>query len=63
MACDLVQVPAFLGNKEDYVASLIGAIVCLVTLIAYCVFQVDHMLMPGLPTPLPHIINILLRRR
>lgn len=34
------QVPAFLGNKEDYMASLIGSIVCLITLCAYCVFQV-----------------------
>lgn len=34
------QVPAFLGNKEDYMASLIGSIVCLITLCAYCIFQV-----------------------
>jgi hypothetical protein len=33
------QVPAFLGQKEG-IATLIGAIICLVTLVAYCVFQV-----------------------
>ncbi|CAL8462752.1 g2285 [Coccomyxa elongata] len=38
----IVQVPAFLGNKEDYIASLIGAIVCLITLCAYCIFQVAY---------------------
>ncbi|EIE26168.1 hypothetical protein COCSUDRAFT_61158 [Coccomyxa subellipsoidea C-169] len=38
----IVQVPAFLGNKEDYMASLIGSIVCLITLCAYCIFQVAY---------------------
>lgn len=38
-ACMHAQVPAFLGQKEG-IAALIGAIVCLITLVAYCVFQV-----------------------
>ena len=35
------KVPAFLGQKEG-IASLIGAIVCLVMLVAYCIFQVPR---------------------
>ncbi|KAK9907616.1 hypothetical protein WJX75_007049 [Coccomyxa subellipsoidea] len=38
----IIQVPAFLGKKEDYMASLIGSIVCLITLCAYCIFQVAY---------------------
>lgn len=34
------QVPAFLGYKTAQAASLAGVIVCLLTLAAYCVFQV-----------------------
>ena len=36
----LSQVPAFLGYKTAQAASLAGVIVCLATLVVYCVFQV-----------------------
>ena len=35
----MTQVPAFLGYKNAQAASLAGVIVCLTTLVAYCIFQ------------------------
>ena len=35
----LLQVPAFAGT-DDHISTLAGCIVCLVTLAAYCIFQV-----------------------
>ena len=40
ICCPLSQVPAFMGYKTAQAASLAGVIVCLATLVVYCVFQV-----------------------
>jgi len=34
-----MQVPAFMGYKSAQAASLAGVIVCLATLVVYCIFQ------------------------
>ena len=39
LALCLLQVPAFAGT-DDHISTLAGCIVCLVTLAAYCIFQV-----------------------
>lgn len=35
-----VQIPAFLGDTEDPLAALVGALACFATAIGYCVYQV-----------------------
>lgn len=35
-----IQVPAWLGNSHPHIPALVGAILCMVTLAAYCAYQV-----------------------
>ena len=58
------QVPAFMGYKTAQAASLAGVIVCLATLVVYCVFQVPAQ-SPGSRSPwllvplVSHVLRLL----